>query len=64
MPEGSQRKPLPPLIEQWLQELHNPSTKLWVRENLYDTLHNIRSEIDKNLKIFDQANKRRVKEKQ
>jgi len=46
-------KVLPPLIEGWIKELHNPHTSIWIRENNARELENVCDQIGASLRRFN-----------
>ena len=45
-------KPLPPLIEGWIKELHNTKTNIWIRENYARELQNVIDRAEEALRHF------------
>ena len=46
------KKPLPPLLEGWVRELHDPSTNIYIRENYARELQNVVDRINESLRLF------------
>jgi len=53
-------KVLPPLIEGWIRELHNPHTSIWIRENNARELENVCERIGESLRKFNLERNRTI----
>ena len=47
------KKPLPPLLEGWVKELHDPATNIYIRENYARELQNVVDQINESLRLFN-----------